>query len=109
MADYSRFDATEIKTWTSTVFERLGVPGDDASMATDARIHADLRPTATTAQNVATNQNSVAGVTPGAVTERAGAEIEKEQAPPAPIDGKTRLGPVASKMETTRLPSRPPS
>ena len=30
MADYSRFDATEIKTWTSAVFEKLGAPADDA-------------------------------------------------------------------------------
>jgi len=45
MADYSRFDATEIKQWTSSVFEKLGAPADDAHMTTEALIHWRCRTT----------------------------------------------------------------
>ena len=42
MADYSRFDATEIKKWTSDVFEKLGVPPRDAvRMRTKERVRDD--------------------------------------------------------------------
>ena len=62
MADYSRFDATEIKTWTSKVFERLGAPADDARMTTDALIHADLMGIDSHGLNRATNQNYFGGL-----------------------------------------------
>src|SRR5215211_5230542 len=42
MADYSRFDADQIRTWTTAVFEKLGAPPKDAAVTADALIHADL-------------------------------------------------------------------
>jgi LDH2 family malate/lactate/ureidoglycolate dehydrogenase len=96
MADYSRFDATEIKTWTSTVFERLGAPADDAVMATDALIHADLMGIDSHGLNRVTNQNYFGGLKSGAVNAKAVPEIVKEQASTATIDGQNGLGPVAS-------------
>jgi L-2-hydroxycarboxylate dehydrogenase (NAD+) len=96
MADYSRFDATEIKKWTSEVFEKLGAPGDDARMTTDALIHADLMGIDSHGLNRASNQNYFGGLKSGAVNAKASPEIIHEAAATAVIDGQNGLGPVAS-------------
>jgi LDH2 family malate/lactate/ureidoglycolate dehydrogenase len=96
MADYSRFDATEIKTWTSTVFQKLGAPADDAAMTTDTLIHADLMGIDSHGLNRVTNQNYFGGLQSGAVNAKAVPEIVHEQASTATIDGQNGLGPVAS-------------
>ena len=96
MADYSRFDATEIKKWTSDVFERLGAPADDAKMTTDALIHADLMGIDSHGLNRSTNQNYFGGLKSGAINAKASPEIVHEAAATAVIDGQNGLGPVAS-------------
>jgi LDH2 family malate/lactate/ureidoglycolate dehydrogenase len=96
MADYSRFDATEIKTWTSKVFEKLGAPADDARMTTDALIHADLMGIDSHGLNRATNQNYFGGLKSGAINPNAVPEIVHEAGSTAVIDGQNGLGPVAS-------------
>ena len=96
MADYSRFDATEIKKWTSDVFEKLGAPADDARMSTDALIHADLMGIDSHGLNRATNQNYFGGLQSGAINAKASPEIVHEAAATAVIDGQNGLGPVAS-------------
>jgi L-2-hydroxycarboxylate dehydrogenase (NAD+) len=96
MADYSRFDATEIKRWTSDVFEKLGAPADDARMTTDALIHADLMGIDSHGLNRSTNQNYFGGLKSGAINGSAVPEIVHEAASTAVIDGQNGLGPVAS-------------
>jgi L-2-hydroxycarboxylate dehydrogenase (NAD+) len=96
MADYSRFDATEIKTWTSTIFQKLGAPADDARMTTDALIHADLMGIDSHGLNRATNQNYFGGLQAGTIDPNAAPEIVHEAASTAVIDGQNGLGPVAS-------------
>jgi LDH2 family malate/lactate/ureidoglycolate dehydrogenase len=96
MADYSRFDATEIKGWTNSVFEKLGVPADDAVMTTDTLIHADLMGIDSHGLNRVTNQNYFGGLQAGTINATAVPEIVKEQASTATIDGQNGLGPVAS-------------
>lgn len=96
MADYSRFDATEIKTWTSSVFQKLGVPGDDAGMATDALIHADLMGIDSHGLNRVTVQSYAGGLKDGSINAKAVPEIVHENASTAVIDGQNGLGPVAS-------------
>jgi len=96
MADYSRFDATEIKKWTSDVFEKLGTAADDARMTTDALIHADLMGIDSHGLNRATNQNYFGGLKSGDVNPKAAPEIVHEAASTAVIDGQNGLGPVAS-------------
>ena len=85
MADYSRYDASEIKTWTNTVFERLGVPHEDAVMTTNTLIHADLMGIDSHGLNRVTNQNYFGGLKSGAVNAKAVPEIVKEQASTATI------------------------
>ncbi len=96
MADYSRFDATEIKKWTSDVFEKLGAPADDARMTTDALIHADLMGIDSHGLNRSTNQNYFGGLKSGAINAKASPEIVHEASSTAVIDGQNGLGPVAS-------------
>jgi LDH2 family malate/lactate/ureidoglycolate dehydrogenase len=96
MADYSLFDATEIKKWTSDVFEKLGAPADDARMTTDALIHADLMGIDSHGLNRSTNQNYFGGLKSGAINAKASPEIVHEAAATAVIDGQNGLGPVAS-------------
>jgi L-2-hydroxycarboxylate dehydrogenase (NAD+) len=96
MADYSRFDATEIKSWTSTIFQKLGAPADDARMTTDALIHADLMGIDSHGLNRATNQNYFGGLKAGMINPNAAPEIVHEAASTAVIDGQNGLGPVAS-------------
>jgi LDH2 family malate/lactate/ureidoglycolate dehydrogenase len=96
MADYSRFDATQITSWTSSVFEKLGAPADDARMATDALIHADLMGIDSHGLNRATNQNYFGGLKSGAINPKAVPEIVHEAGSTAVIDGQNGLGPVAS-------------
>ncbi|MGE3269288.1 MAG: Ldh family oxidoreductase [Chloroflexota bacterium] len=96
MADYSRFDATEIKTWTSSVFEKLGVPSDDAQMTTGALIHADLMGIDSHGLNRVTVASYAGGLKSGAINAKAVPEIVHEAAATAVIDGQNGLGPVAS-------------
>jgi L-2-hydroxycarboxylate dehydrogenase (NAD+) len=96
MADYSRFDATEIKQWTSRVFEKLGAPGDDARMTTDALIHADLMGIDSHGLNRVTVASYAGGLKSGAINAKAVPEIVHEAASTAVIDGQNGLGPVAS-------------
>jgi LDH2 family malate/lactate/ureidoglycolate dehydrogenase len=96
MADYSRYDATEIKSWTNAVFEKLGVPAEDAVMTTDTLIHADLMGIDSHGLNRVTNQNYFGGLQSGTVNAKAAPEIVHEAAATATIDGQNGLGPVAS-------------
>ena len=67
MADYSRFDANEIKRWTSDVFEKLGVPPKDAEMTTGALIHADLMGIDSHGLNRVTVQSYAGGLKAGTI------------------------------------------
>jgi LDH2 family malate/lactate/ureidoglycolate dehydrogenase len=96
MADYTRYDANEITTWTNSVFERLGVPSEDAAMTTGALIHADLMGIDSHGLNRVTNQNYFGGIQSGAVNAKAHPEIIHEASATAVIDGQNGLGPVAS-------------
>ena len=96
MADYSRFDATEIKRWTSDVFEKLGVPPKDADMTTGALIHADLMGIDSHGLNRVTVQSYAGGLKNGSINARAVPEIVHEASSTAVIDGQNGLGPVAS-------------
>ena len=96
MADYSRFDATEIKQWTSSVFEKLGAPVDDAHMTTEALIHADLMGIDSHGLNRVTVASYAGGLKSGAINAKAVPEIVHEASSTAVIDGQNGLGPVAS-------------
>jgi L-2-hydroxycarboxylate dehydrogenase (NAD+) len=96
MADYSRFDATEIKRWTSDVFEKLGVPRGDAEMTTGALIHADLMGIDSHGLNRVTVQSYAGGLKNGSINAKAVPEIVHEAASTAVVDGQNGLGPVAS-------------
>ena len=96
MADYSRFEATEIKKWTSDVFEALGVPPKDAEMTTGALIHADLMGIDSHGLNRVTVQSYAGGLKNGSINARAVPEIVHEASSTAVIDGQNGLGPVAS-------------
>jgi len=96
MADYSRYDATEIKTWTSSVFERLGVPSQDAAMTTGALIHADLMGIDSHGLNRVTVQSYAGGLQNGSISPKAVPEIVHEATSTAVIDGQNGLGPVAT-------------
>ena len=96
MADYSRFDATEIKRWTSDVFEKLGVPSQDAEMTTGALIHADLMGIDSHGLNRVTVQSYAGGLKNGSINAKAVPEIVHEASSTAVIDGQNGLGPVAS-------------
>ena len=96
MADYSRFDATEIKKWTSDVFEKLGVPSQDAAMTTGALIHADLMGIDSHGLNRVTVQSYAGGLKNGSINAKAVPEIVHEASSTAVIDGQNGLGPVAS-------------
>ncbi len=96
MADYSRFDATEIKKWTSDVFEKLGVPPQDAQMTTGALIHADLMGIDSHGLNRVTVQSYAGGLKNGSINAKAVPEIVHEATSTAVVDGQNGLGPVAS-------------
>jgi LDH2 family malate/lactate/ureidoglycolate dehydrogenase len=96
MADYSRFDATQIKQWTSAVFEKLGAPPKDAAMTTEALIHADLMGIDSHGLNRVTVASYAGGLKSGAVNARAVPEVVHEAASTAVIDGQNGLGPVAA-------------
>ena len=96
MADYSRFDAAEIRRWTSDVFEKLGVPANDAAMTTGALIHADLMGIDSHGLNRVTVQSYAGGLKNGSINAKAVPEIVHEAASTAVVDGQNGLGPVAS-------------
>lgn len=98
MADYSRFDAAEIRRWTSDVFEALGAPPADAATTTDTLIHADLMGIDSHGLNRLTVQSYTGGLKDGSINARAVPEIVHENAATAVVDGQNGLGPVAATM-----------
>jgi L-2-hydroxycarboxylate dehydrogenase (NAD+) len=98
MADYTRYDVTEIKRWTSNVFEKLGVPTEDAQMTSSALIHADSMGIDSHGLNRVTNNNYAGGLQNGLINPKAAPEIVHEAASTAVVDGQNGLGPVAGEV-----------
>lgn len=96
MADYSRFDATQIKDWTRAVFEKLGASPRDAAMTTEALIHADLMGIDSHGLNRVTVPSYAGGLKSGEINAKSDPKVVHESASTAVIDGDNGLGPVAS-------------
>jgi len=96
VADYVRYDSTQIKQWLNGVFEKLGVPPRDAQMTTEALIHADLMGIDSHGLNRVTNNSYAGGLKSGAVNPTARPEVVHEGPATATIDGNRGLGPVAA-------------
>ena len=75
MADYVRYDATQIKQWLNGVFEKLGVPARDAQMTTNALIPADLMGIDSHGLNRVTNQLYAGGLKDGVIDPKASPEV----------------------------------
>ena len=96
MADYVRYDATQIKQWLNGVFEKLGVPTRDAQMTTNALIHADLMGIDSHGLNRVTNQLYAGGLKDGVIDPKASPEVVHQSPSTATVDGNNGLGPVAA-------------
>jgi LDH2 family malate/lactate/ureidoglycolate dehydrogenase len=96
MADYTKYDLTQIQAWTASVFEKLGAPAPDAGVTADTLIHADLMGIDSHGLNRLPVSSYAGGLQSGDIDAKAAPEIVHEEASTAVIDGQNGLGPVAS-------------
>ena len=97
MPDYVRYDAGQISAWMTSVFEKLGVPPDDAAVTTETLVHSDLMGIDSHGlARVAVHPSYARGLREGTVDPKAVPEVVHQAASTAVMDGHGGLGPVAA-------------
>ncbi|MFN8525194.1 MAG: Ldh family oxidoreductase [Chloroflexota bacterium] len=96
MADYTKYELGQITRWTTSVFEKLGTPAADATMAAEALIHADLMGIDSHGLNRFPGPSYAGGLQSGKIDPKAKAEVVHQAASTAVVDGNGGLGPVAA-------------
>ena len=94
---HARYDAAEITAWMNAVFEKLGVPPDDAAATTAALVSSDLMGIDSHGlARVAIHPDYACGLREGTVDPTAKPTVVHEAPSTAVLDGKGGLGPVAA-------------
>ncbi len=100
MADEVRVGAESLKAFTATVFERVGMPPEDAAIEAEVLVWANLR--GVDSHGVLRIPSYVEFVDRGDMNPRPKIQVEKETAATLLVDADRAFGPVVTTMAMTR-------